>query len=74
MAITWATFEATISRFSLVIDLNDNSANFEATTSRLFRVIYLNDTYRMMITMMVMMMKTQNGNNGANFETTTSRF
>ena len=52
-----------------------NSANFEATTSRFCIVIDLNITYRMMITMMmIMMMKTQNGHNSANFEATTSRF
>ena len=43
-------------------------------------VIDLNDTYRMMmmtmttIMRMIMMMKTQNGNNSDNFEATTSRF
>ena len=38
-------------------------------------IVDINDTYRMMMTMMmIMMMKTQNGHNLANFETTTPRF
>ena len=37
-------------------------------------VIDFNDTYRMMTSMMMMMMKTQNAHNSDNLEATTSRF
>ena len=51
-------FEATTSRFCMVIDLNK--------TYRMMRTI--------MMKMMEIMMKTQNGHNSTNFEATTSRF
>ena len=57
-----ANFEATTSRFFMVIDLNDTYGMMM--------------TMMLMILMMSisMMMKTQNSHNSANFEATTSRF
>ena len=37
-------------------------------------VLDLNETYRIMVTIMMMMMKTQNGHNLVYFQATTSRF
>ena len=65
-----ANFVATLSRFGMVIYMNDtyrmmtttiktqnrhNSAYFEVKTTRFWKVIDLSDTYRMMMIMIMMM-------------------
>ena len=59
MAKNSADFEATTSRFCMVIDLNG---------------IYRMMMTMISIMMMKMIMKTQNGHNSANFEATTCRY
>ena len=61
----FVSFEATISRFFMVIDLNDT---YKMMMTLMMMIMI------MMMLIMIMLIKIQNGQNWANFESTTSRF